>query len=141
MQTQTELNTPASSTPNGEAVEEALNSITQQLSKAAAHYDKRVPNEIDLIAIVRERLINHGLGDRIAAFDNSRFIREAAGISSSAQQYHLNRWLTLQFMSSPRDTAVQRYALIYEINAIEWLKIFDRVILPALIDFDLVVEI
>ena len=141
MQVQPEPSITPSSAPNNEAVEQALSSINQRLTEVASHYDQRQVNEVDLIAIVRERLINHGLGDRIAAFDNSRFIRDAANVSSSAQQYHLNRWLTLQFMHSNKDTAVQRYALIYEINAIEWLKVFDRVILPALIDFDLVVEI
>ena len=119
----------------------AIDAVHRQMYKYADHYAQRQPNEIDLVDIVRERLINHGLSDRIEAFDHSRFIQNARGVSSSAQQYHLNRWLTMQFMASDKDTSVQRYALIYEINAIEWLKVFDRVILPALIDFNLPVVI
>ena len=127
--------------PSTEEISEVVKKFNDQMNTVASHYATRQPNEIDLIGIVRERLIASGLGDRIAAYDSSRFIVEAADKSCSGQQYQLNRWLTLQFMTCSQDTSVQRYALIYEINAAEWLKVFDRVILPALIDFDLPVQI
>lgn len=126
-----------------EKKQKALKSLGELLNNTADHYNQpRIEGEIDLVEIVRERMVEKGLGSLLpAAFDSNRFIIEAQGKTSSAQQYNLNRWLTLQLMASTHDTALQRYALIYEINAVEWLKVFDNVILPALVDFDLPVVI
>ena len=123
--------------------EAAFDELNKKLMQPAQQYSTpRVEGELDLIQEVRDRMAGAGLLDRLpAAYDNNRYILESAGKTSHSQQYNLNRWLNLQFMAVPQDTSVQRYALIYEINAIEWLSIFDRVILPALVDFDLPVVI
>ena len=44
-------------------------------------------------------------------------------------------------MTAQDDTLVQRYALIYEIRPDEWLNVFDNTILPAIVNFNLPVEI
>jgi len=122
--------------------EAAFEELNKKLTQPAEHYaSPRIEGEIDLVQEVRQRLIDSGLLGKIQAYDFNRYIQEAQGKTSHAQQYNLNRWLNLQLMAVPQDTSVQRYALIYEINAAEWLSIFDRVILPALIDFDLPVVI
>lgn len=102
----------------------------------------RREDELDLVAIVRERMVQAGLLDKLPyAFDNNRFIQEAIGKPSHAQQYNLNRYFSTQLMATHDDTLVQRYALIYEIRPDEWLNVFDNTILPAIVNFNLPVEI
>ena len=102
----------------------------------------RREDELDLVAIVRERMVQAGLLDKLPyAFDNNRFIQEAIGKPSHAQQYNLNRYFSTQLMAAQDDTLVQRYALIYEIRPDEWLNVFDNTILPAIVNFNLPVEI
>lgn len=126
-----------------QAQDEAYQKFAEMLQNPADHYlTPRVEGEIDLVEIVRERFMNAGLGEKLAStFDNNRFIVEARDKTSAAQQYNLNRWLALQFMACQHDTSVQRYALMYNVNALEWLTVFDRAILPAIIDFDLPVAV
>lgn len=102
----------------------------------------RREDEIDLVSVVRERMVQAGLLDKLPhAFDNNRFIQEAVGKPSHAQQYNLNRYFSTQLMVAQDDTLVQRYALIYEIQPDEWLNVFDNTILPAIVNFNLPVEI
>jgi hypothetical protein len=103
------------------------------------HYKTpRREDELDLIQVVRDRMVRAGMGDRLAfAFDQNRFIAEARNKTTHVQQFLLNRYLVMQFMLAEGDTSTQRYALIYEVSADEWLGIFDSVILPAMMTFDL----
>lgn len=102
----------------------------------------RREDEIDIVSVVRERMVQAGLLDKLPrAFDNNRFIQEAVGKPSHAQQYNLNRYFSTQLMTAQDDTLIQRYALIYEIQPDEWLNVFDNTILPAVINFNLPVEI
>lgn len=123
--------------------QDAAEKINELMGKPMAMYNAgRVENEIDLIQEVRERLLAHGLHERVrTAYDTNRFILEAEGKPSHAQQYNLNRFLSLQFMAAQDAAQIQRYSLIYEVNAKEWLTIFDATILPALVEFDLPVPI
>lgn len=102
----------------------------------------RQEDELDLVRIVREKMVQAGLLEKLPlAFDNNRFIQEAIGKPSHAQQYNLNRYFSTQLMTAQDDTLVQRYALIYEIRPDEWLNVFDNTILPAIVNFNLPVEI
>ena len=123
--------------------EEAAEKIKELMGKPMAMYNSaRVENEIDLVQEVRDRLLARGMHEKVrTAYDTSRFIQEAEGKPSHAQQYNLNRFLSLQFMAATDAAQIQRYSLIYEINAKEWLEIFDATILPAMAEFDLPVAI
>lgn len=121
----------------------ALETINELMTKPRDFYNsERHPNEIDLVACVREMLVRHGLGDRLpACYDNNRFILDAMNRPADAQKYNLNRYLNLQLMAAEQDTSVERYALIYEVRPDHWLIIFEKTILPALINYNLPVQI
>lgn len=102
------------------------------------YYTKRRDDEIDLVAHVRDRLVSIGMADRLPeVFDNNRFVIEAADKTCHAQQYNLTRYFAMQFMLPKEDTTMERYSLMYECRADEWLDVFDRVILPSLANYDL----
>lgn len=123
--------------------EDAMKKVQELMEGPMSFYNsERKEGEMNLVSLVRDRMIQIGLGERLpAAFDQNRFIVEALNKPAHAQQYLLNRYLTLQFMACPYDTTTQRYALIYEIKPDEWLNVFDNVILPALASFDLPVPL
>lgn len=119
--------------------------IIELMTNPMKHYDKpRVENEIDLVAHVRDRLISVGLGDRLeSCFENNRFIQDAKNRTCHAQQYNLTRYFALQLMAAQpqHDTSVERYALMYECRADQWLEVFDRVVLPTFVNCDLPIQI
>lgn len=103
---------------------------------------QRRSDEMDLIATVRKMMEEAGLGERLPyAFDTNRFIMDAVNRPAHAQQYNLNRYLTLQFMAAEDAATMPRYALIYEIAPSDWLTIFRDTVLPALVDANLPVVI
>lgn len=95
------------------------------------------PGDIDLIAEVRNCMLSAGLGQRIAAFDNNRFIKEAINKDSSVQRYLLNRYWTNQLLHSPRVSIEQRYCLIPDGKVEDWLELFKNSILPFIVSNDL----
>jgi len=102
----------------------------------------RQSDELDLVKEVRQRLLSLGLEDKLQeGFDTNRFILEAVDKNSHVQQFLLNRYLTIQFMASQEDTAVERYALMNEVNPSDWLTVFEQRILPAVVNLDLPVKI
>lgn len=121
----------------------AIHSLTELLQGPMDQYNAaRRPDEMDLLAEVRQRMHAVGLKDKMStAFECNRFIIEAIDRPAHAQQYNLTRYFSLQLMACSHDTSVQRYALIYEIRPDEWLKVFDSVILPAIVNFDLPIVI
>lgn len=123
--------------------EDAIKKIGEALYNPIDLYCRdKDPSDLDLISHVRERMVAVGLGDRLPlAYDQSRFILEAQGRPSHAQQYHLNRYFSMQLMAATVDTSQQRFALIYEVNSDDWLRIFESMILPAIVEFDLPVVI
>lgn len=124
-------------------IENKLAEVEARFEAPMAFYNsQRDPQDIDLLREVRQMMTEAGLGDRLPeAFDKNRFIIEAQNRASHAQQYNLNRYLTLQFMACPQAGTTQRYSLIYEIAPNEWLRIFRDSILPAMVDYDLPVVI
>lgn len=117
--------------------------IIELMTNPMNHYNKpRIKNEIDLVAHVRDRLISIGLGDRLEeCFENNRFILDAKERTCHAQQYNLTRYFSLQLMAAEVDTSVERYALMYECRADQWLDVFDRVILPTIANCNLPIKI
>lgn len=115
-----------------------------QLIKAPMDFFQRnrEEGELDLVAWVRNELVAAGAKDRLSeAFDANRFVQDARMRNSHAQQYCLNRYFVMQFMSSREDTALLRYQLIYEIGTPEWMRIVKDSIIPNMINLDLPVPV
>lgn len=121
------------------SIDPRIDNMLDMLEKPMQFYQQdRLPDEMNLVTHVRELMIEQGLRDRVeTAFDTHRLIIEAQGKSSHPQQFLLNRYFALQFMSCEKDTRMNRFRLIYEISPDQWLGIFRTSILPALIDLDL----
>jgi len=131
-------------TPESAAQSDAeIQALEQLMYKPMEFYNgKKLENEIDLVEQVRSRMVSAGLLEKLPeCFDQNRFILEAKDRQAHAQQYLLNRYLSLQLMSSVEPAALERYALIYEISSDKWLAIFDQKILPAIVNYDLPVKI
>jgi hypothetical protein len=123
-------------------LDQAVAKIKDLMDKPISFYNSpRQANEMDLVGLVRDRLIQSGLLEKIDHYDSSRFIIEAKDKPSHAQQYLLNRYLSTQLMAAPEDTSIERYALIYEIQPDQWLEIFDKTILPTVVNCNLPVRI
>lgn len=124
-------------------IDAKLDKVIDLMQKPMDFYESKKPeNELDLVAVVREKMIMAGLKDKVVeCYDNNRFIIEAKDRPCHAQQYHLNRFFSTQFMAAKEQAAVERYSLIYEINSKEWLEIFDNLILPAVVNYDLPVKL
>ena len=122
-----------------EQMYQAIDQVVTAVNASVNIYNTpRVSGELDMVQAVRNLLCSVGLGDRLPeAYDANRFIIEAHGKTAIAQQYNLNRYLSIQLMSVDQDATLQRYALIYEVSPKDWLTIFEQNILPALAEFDL----
>lgn len=123
-----------------EAAAEKIN----QLFKGPMEFYEKPPleDELNLIKEVRDRFVKYGQLEKMPdCYDNNRFIVEAIGKNSHVQQFHLNRYLSIQLMASGKDTAVERYALMNEVNPSQWLTVFEERILPACINLDLPIKI
>ncbi|MCK9517318.1 MAG: hypothetical protein M0Q87_14945 [Ottowia sp.] len=106
------------------------------------YYQPKNPNDMDLVAIVREDLINSGLANHLStAYDNSRFIQEAVGKDSNVQRFLLNRYWTQQLMSAKQVSIEERYCLIPNGDVQDWLRLFRSKVLPFIVQNDLPVPI
>ena len=112
----------------------------EDLMNGPIDYYQSTPSEteMDLVAHVRDLFVENGAGHLLpTTFDNSRFIIEAQGRPSHAQQYNLNRWISIQLMSVNESDRLTRYALVYEIRPDHWLTIFRQNILPTMLSLGL----
>lgn len=106
------------------------------------YYQPKNPNDMDLVAIVREDLVNSGLANHLpTAYDNSRFIQEAVGKDSNVQRFLLNRYWTQQLMSAKQISIEERYCLIPNGDVQDWLRLFRSKVLPFIVQNDLPVPI
>lgn len=106
------------------------------------YYQPKNPNDMDLVAIVREDLISSGLANHLpTAYDNSRFIQEAVGKDSNVQRFLLNRYWTQQLMSAKQVSIEERYCLIPNGDVQDWLRLFRSKVLPFIIQNDLPIPI
>jgi len=94
-------------------------------------------DDIDLIAEVRGILISSGLFNKLAAYDNNRFILEAKGKTSSAQRFLLNRFWSSQLSQAKKVSIEQRYSLIPNGEITDWLRLFKSCVLPFIIENNL----
>lgn len=129
-----------------EVVEQPLSDaekVVKLMEKPMNFYQgKRQDDEMDLIHVVRQKMVDAGLSDKLVdCFDSNRFIIEAKERPAHAQQYNLNRYFCTQFMAADEQAGIERYSLIYEITPDQWLTIFDKTILPAVVNYDLPVKI
>lgn len=89
--------------------------------------------DIDLVLEVRNILQSAGLLQNVLhAYDNHRFVIDAAGKCSDVQRFMLNRYWNLQLSMSPNSIDV-RYNLIPNGTINDWLRLFRDSILPFLI--------
>lgn len=121
----------------------AIDKLNELMNGPINYYTSdRLPDEIDLIERVRELFVRSGNGHRLPeGFDSSRFIIEAKDRPSHAQQYCLNRWISLQLMACEGSDVVTLYSLIYEIRPDQWLTIFEQYILPKMLELNLPIKI
>ena len=96
---------------------------------------KREEGDIDLIDIVRNELVNAGLGQKLqAGYDNNRFIIDAKDKPSSVQRYFLNRYWNIQLMSSEKPSTEERFCLVPNGTNDDWLRLFKSKVLPFIIE-------
>jgi hypothetical protein len=115
----------------------------KKLDEGIAQYVQPKPEgDIDLIKEVRDSMLAAGLHNAVyAGFDTNRFIIEAQGKNSAAQRFLLNRFWTLQLMSSVRPSTEERYCLIPNGTVQDWLRLFKAKVLPFVIENNLPVKI
>ena len=124
--------------------DQALANVVSLLQAGQQFYnEQRDENELDLVKVVRDRLFEKGMSDEQLAncYDNSRFVQEANGRHTHAQQWNLTRWVDEQFTlvqaQDGVDTRIYRFQSVYELGTDEWLKVFDNGIAPNLLEFGL----
>lgn len=123
--------------------EEALARVNELMNAPIEFYNsQKLEGELDLVEVVRQRLSDHGLKDKLyEGFDTNRFVVEAKNKPAHAQQYLMNRYFSTQLMAADQDTVLQRYALMYEVQPDEWLQVFEKTVLPAFVDYNLPVQV
>lgn len=107
------------------------------LSGQKSYNAKRMEGDHDLVASIREKLIEAGVDNIDQIYDNNRHIVEAANRQPHAQQYHLNRFFSEQLNCAQAktgiDTRISRNSLIYEIMPDQWEKIIEKQVIPSLV--------
>ena len=126
---------PAAHTELSEEQRASIKKIEELMNGPIDYYNSTpMATELDLVQKVRELFIENGAAHLLdPAFERSRFIQEAQGRPSHAQQYSLNRWIALQLMSVQNSDMLTRYALVYEIRPDHWLSVFRQHILPNML--------
>ena len=95
----------------------------------------RLEGEVDLVAACRQLLVDAGLLLKVQAnFDTNKYIVDAGPLGLRAQRFLLNRFWTLQLMSLNQNTQMQRYCLIGDGSADDWLNVFKDKVLPTIIE-------
>ena len=105
-------------------------------------YREKPADDIDLIQAVRASMLEYGLHDKVAnAFDNNHYIIDAIGKPSTVQRFLLNRYWSLQLMSSANPSIEQRYCLIPDGEVSDWLRLFKESVLPFAVQNELPIVI
>lgn len=101
------------------------------------YFKPRAEGEINLVAEVRQILIDSGFGQKIAAYDNNRMVADAFDKCSSVQRFQLNRYFSMQLIMASRDSTEERFCLIPNGEVSDWLTLFKSKIVPFMIEADL----
>jgi len=102
-------------------------------------FEKRQPNDTDLVQECNKILIKHGLGTQSEqVFLQDEDIKRALDLHSEGQRYFINRFWTLQLMSLVGvNTMNERWCLVPKGDIKDWLRLFEDSIVPTLINHQL----
>lgn len=114
------------------------NPIQQRVDQ---YYQTKPADDVDLVAIVRQELINAGLGQRLEFFNSNRFVIEAEGKPSEVQRYLMNRYWSQQLMAAEHSAIEERWALIPNGLIIDWITLFQGKVMPFVVANNLPVAI
>lgn len=92
----------------------------------------RPPGDIDLVSAARVALVNAGIGEGIAIFDNDPNILFAKDQNSNVQRFKLNTFLDTQYMSLRMDVSQERSMLLDGGSMQSWIDLFNTFHIPAL---------
>lgn len=87
-------------------------------------FQPRLEGEPDLVAMAREALVNAGIGEAIAIFDNDPNVVFAADKNLNLQRYKLNTWLNTQYMATRRNVSEQRMMILDGAMSAAWMETF-----------------
>lgn len=116
----------------------SLDAYKEQQAKPNILTTPREEGGFDLIAATRQVLMDAGLGENIAHFDNNHHIQGALHLNYQAQRFILNGYFRIQLMSVPgKSSTNERFNLIDTGSAQDWLRLFQQFVLPFLIENNL----
>jgi hypothetical protein len=103
-------------------------------SANTAYRAQRQPGDFDLVAEVRNLLINAGASDRVVQFyDTNHTIIEASSKVPDVQRQLLNRYLYLQIVQCSARSTEERQSLIPNGSIEDWLRLFKATVLPFMV--------
>ena len=116
-------------------VTEEQRSVRAKFLETANQYDEvRHPEDLDLVAWVRNELFTAGLGqEAIQGFDTSPTIQTASMKRPEVQRYMLNKFLNLQLMMYASESINERFCLVPNGQITEWMTLFKNSVLPFLV--------
>lgn len=112
----------------------AKNPIQAQIDR---YHAAKPQGDIDLVAEVRQILIESGQAGQLEHFDNHPRIQQAKDKHSDVQRFCLNQFWTIQLGDCEKPSFNERSYLIPHGEKTEWLKLFRQGVLPFIIDQDL----
>jgi hypothetical protein len=101
------------------------------------YFKPREQGEVNLVAEVRQILLDHGFGQKIEIYDTNRMVADAADKCSAVQRFQLNRYFSMQLIMAARDSTEERFCLIPNGEVADWLALFKSKIVPFMIEADL----
>lgn len=111
-----------------------MNEIGSNMEQLSQYYVEKPKDDYDLITLVRTMLINSGLSvNAINYYDTHPLIIGSIGKISTVQRFNLNRFWSLQLMSTNSHSEEERYCLIPNGSIQDWLKLFESKVLPFII--------
>ncbi|MGI9214022.1 MAG: hypothetical protein ACR2HF_16255 [Methylococcaceae bacterium] len=95
------------------------------------YHAARLPDEPDLVAWMRDRLIHLGLLPEVEQyFDTHHYVQDARDKNPRVQRFLLNQYWNLQLMACPAISINERYCLIYQGEITDWQRLMDDTIFP-----------
>ncbi len=102
------------------------------------YLEERKEDDIDLVEIVREKLLSIGKEQDIALFDNNEYILDAKNRRPKIQRFILNKYWTLQILNIDNvDSIDVRYCLVNDGDIDKWIDLFNKKVVPFIIEHDL----
>lgn len=113
--------------------------VTQEhMASFDAYREPRLPDDLDLVQVVRDGLMKYGLKDKLEQFyDTDGYVQQAKTKRPEIQRYLLNIYLNLQLMMAERSSIEIRFSLLPAGDLDTWILIFDQRIAPFMADQNL----